>query len=117
MKTAKEFVQVFKTEMEKFLNERLAEDPNPELELEKVFQQAIQAQHEATWAMAMEAFLKVSKGARTVEVETNRGTYPFGNQYRCDHGFYQWKNCTKCHEIAIRAIPCPPLQTTNEKTE
>lgn len=60
---------------------------------ESMFASAMQAQHQATWTMAIEAAAKVCEGA-----ETSDGVYDYPLNYDKD----------------IRALPCPLLETKGE---
>ena len=60
--------------------------------MEKMFEKAMQAQHEATWAMALEAAAKCSKELR--------------DEHKCETMLYAQHHI---HVSAIGALPCPPL--------
>lgn len=77
-----------------------------------------QAQHEATWAMAMEAAAKhVENGIdRPVGTPWNKDRTPSKHD-KCIHGIWMYDDCEQCVPSSIRAIPCPTLQTTNEESE
>lgn len=63
-----------------------------------LIQQALQSQHEATWAMAMEAAASY--------IQARGEKQGVGNDR---------KSFCKAWSLYIQSLTCPPLQTTNEK--
>lgn len=77
--------------------------------LESCNERIAQAQHEATWAMAMEA-------AATMCRKYADESHTHGYVDASSHHAALKQGGLEC-ATSVSAIPCPPLQTTNEKTE
>lgn len=73
-------------------------------------------QHEATWAMAIEAAAKHVENGIDLPVGTpwSKDDKPSKHD-KCIHGVWMYEDCEQCVPASIRSIPCPPLQTNKEK--
>lgn len=71
-----------------------------------------QAQHEATWAMAIEDVGAAMTKRKELHQKQEAHYLSMGDTESAAAASRSARGYERAHEI-IRAIPCPPLQTTN----